>query len=92
MRQKENRQSESMAKNTRVLFVCMGNICRSPMAEGVFRKLVREAGLEDSRAGRRPPARMRSTPASRRTSARSRRPLKRGYDIGRLKRAAGQAG
>ncbi len=29
----------------RVLFVCMGNICRSPTAEGVFRKLVREAGL-----------------------------------------------
>lgn len=31
---------------TRVLFVCMGNICRSPMAEGIFRKLVRERGLE----------------------------------------------
>ena len=30
----------------RVLFVCMGNICRSPTAEGVFRRLVREAGLE----------------------------------------------
>lgn len=30
-----------------VLFVCMGNICRSPTAEGVFRKLAREAGLED---------------------------------------------
>jgi protein-tyrosine phosphatase len=33
--------------NTRVLFVCMGNICRSPMAEGVFRQLVRQAGLDD---------------------------------------------
>jgi len=32
---------------TRVLFVCMGNICRSPTAEGVMRSLVREAGLED---------------------------------------------
>ena len=31
----------------RVLFVCMGNICRSPTAEGVFRKLVAEAGLAD---------------------------------------------
>lgn len=31
----------------RVLFVCLGNICRSPMAEGVFQHLVREAGLED---------------------------------------------
>ncbi len=29
-----------------VLFVCLGNICRSPMAEAVFRQLVREAGLE----------------------------------------------
>jgi protein-tyrosine phosphatase len=28
-----------------VLFVCTGNICRSPTAEGVFRRLVREAGL-----------------------------------------------
>jgi len=27
---------------TRILFVCMGNICRSPTAEGVFRKLVQE--------------------------------------------------
>lgn len=31
----------------KVLFVCMGNICRSPMAEGMFRKAVRDAGLED---------------------------------------------
>lgn len=34
------------AKPFRVLFVCMGNICRSPTAEGVFRKLVRDAGLD----------------------------------------------
>jgi len=31
----------------RILFVCLGNICRSPTAEGVMRSLVREAGLED---------------------------------------------
>ncbi|MCZ7542176.1 MAG: low molecular weight phosphotyrosine protein phosphatase [Anaerolineae bacterium] len=31
----------------RVLFVCLGNICRSPMAEGVFSHLVKEAGLGD---------------------------------------------
>ena len=31
----------------RVLFVCTGNICRSPTAEGVFRNLVLEAGLRD---------------------------------------------
>ena len=30
-----------------VLFVCMGNICRSPTAEGVFRKYVADAGLVD---------------------------------------------
>jgi protein-tyrosine phosphatase len=34
-----------MAK-TRVCFVCMGNICRSPLAEGVFTHLVKEAGRE----------------------------------------------
>jgi protein-tyrosine phosphatase len=32
---------------TRVLFVCLGNICRSPTAEGVMRRLVRDEGLED---------------------------------------------
>ena len=31
----------------RVLFVCLGNICRSPTAEGVMRALVREAGRDD---------------------------------------------
>lgn len=30
----------------KVLFVCMGNICRSPTAEGVFRQAVRRHGLE----------------------------------------------
>jgi protein-tyrosine phosphatase len=30
-----------------VLFVCLGNICRSPMAEAVFRRMVNEAGLAD---------------------------------------------
>lgn len=31
----------------RVLFVCMGNICRSPAGEGVFLKHVQDAGLSD---------------------------------------------
>ena len=31
----------------RVLFICMGNICRSPTAEAVFRQLVHEQGRDD---------------------------------------------
>lgn len=36
----------------KILFVCLGNICRSPSAEGVMRRLVAEAGLDG------PPARI----------------------------------
>ena len=32
----------------RLLFVCLGNICRSPTAEAVMRELVRREGLEDA--------------------------------------------
>ena len=35
-------------KPIRVLFVCMGNICRSPTAHGVFKKLVESEGLSES--------------------------------------------
>lgn len=31
----------------KVLFVCMGNICRSPTADGVFKHIVEQAGLSD---------------------------------------------
>lgn len=31
----------------RIMFVCHGNICRSPMAEFVMKKLVKDAGMED---------------------------------------------
>jgi len=52
----------------RILFVCMGNICRSPTAEGVFRRLVQErapqlpleidsAGTHDYHVGEPPDAR-----------------------------------
>ncbi len=54
-----------------VLFVCLGNICRSPMAEGVFNHLLKERGLEaqfvvdsaglhDYHEGSLPDSRMRS--------------------------------
>lgn len=33
--------------NKRILFVCMGNICRSPAAEAVMKKLVADKGLSD---------------------------------------------
>lgn len=32
---------------TSVLFVCLGNICRSPTAHGIFESMVRERGLSD---------------------------------------------
>jgi protein-tyrosine phosphatase len=35
------------SRKIRVLMVCLGNICRSPTAEAVLRKKVREAGLDD---------------------------------------------
>jgi len=31
-----------------VLFICMGNICRSPTAHGIFRQMIKEKGLQDS--------------------------------------------
>ncbi len=33
-----------MTKKTKVLFVCLGNICRSPLGEGILKKLVADAG------------------------------------------------
>lgn len=40
-------QRRSGAAPLRVLMVCMGNICRSPTAHGVFEHLVRQAGLQE---------------------------------------------
>jgi protein-tyrosine phosphatase len=34
-------------QKTSILFVCLGNICRSPLAEGLFREKVHAAGLEE---------------------------------------------
>jgi len=36
----------SQVESVRVLFVCMGNICRSPTAQGLFRRLLRGEGIE----------------------------------------------
>jgi protein-tyrosine phosphatase len=40
--------SAATLAGVRILFVCMGNICRSPTAEGVMRHLLAEEGLEDA--------------------------------------------
>jgi protein-tyrosine phosphatase len=39
---------ERRVEPIRILFVCLGNICRSPTAEGVMRSLVERAGLQSS--------------------------------------------
>jgi protein-tyrosine phosphatase len=41
-------RARTSGRRVRILFVCLGNICRSPTAEGVMRTRVREAGLEDA--------------------------------------------
>ena len=65
-----------MNDKTKILFVCLGNICRSPAAEEVMRQKIRAAGLEDrievdsagtygGHAGEQPDARMRQAAAKR---------------------------
>lgn len=67
-----------------ILFVCMGNICRSPTAEGVFRHFVCEAGLADQievdSAGTH--AYHTNEPADRRASAAAER---RGYSLAEIR-------
>ena len=69
---------------TNVLFVCMGNICRSPTAEGVFRHFVQEAGLAErisiDSAGTH--AYHTDEPADRRASAAAER---RGYSLANIR-------
>jgi protein-tyrosine phosphatase len=54
-------------KKTKILFVCLGNICRSPAAEGVMKKIssglpieIDSAGTAGYHAGQLPDSRMRS--------------------------------
>jgi len=69
----------------KVIFVCLGNICRSPSAEGVMQHLIEQKGLEDKikvdsagtiavHAGERADSRMRS------------HAQKRGYDLTSISR------
>lgn len=68
----------------KILFVCMGNICRSPTAEGVFRHVVEEAGLsmqiEVDSAGTSDY--QKGDPPDKRAQQAAR---KRGYNLARLK-------
>ncbi|MEL6300285.1 MAG: low molecular weight protein-tyrosine-phosphatase [Pseudomonadota bacterium] len=45
MDNQEKQIDSDVSRCIRVLFVCMGNICRSPTAEGVFRHLVEQSDL-----------------------------------------------
>jgi protein-tyrosine phosphatase len=47
-RRHENMIDRDENTKIRVLFVCMGNICRSPTAEAVFRHQIRVAGVEEA--------------------------------------------
>ena len=80
----------TMKENTAVLFVCLGNICRSPMAETVFNKMLKDnnltqyfevdsAGLIDFHEGEKADARMRN------------HARKRGYDITHISRPVTEA-
>lgn len=73
-----------MTQPISVLFVCLGNICRSPTAEGIFRDQVAQAGLSDKihidsagtgdwHLGKAPDHRMQAAAATR------------GYDLSTLK-------
>ena len=40
--------AETKQKEYKILFVCLGNICRSPSAEAIMKKLVKDAGADSS--------------------------------------------
>ena len=62
----------ALSKSFEICFVCLGNICRSPLAEGVFQALINDQGLENQiiihsagtggwHVGASPDARMQAT-------------------------------
>lgn len=66
----------AMENKTRILFVCLGNICRSPAAEGILRSMAQRRGVSDrftvdsagtygGHAGDLPDPRMRRAAAAR---------------------------
>ncbi len=86
-----------MSISQRVLFVCLGNICRSPAAEGVFLQHLEQAGLQHRYAvdsagtgawhvGKPADARMRSAAASRGIALTSRARQLEPADLGRFDR------
>ena len=71
-----NKQTPVSIKPAKILFVCLGNICRSPAAEGVMKKIagslpieIDSAGTAGYHIGQLPDSRMRS------------HALKRGYNL-----------
>jgi len=71
-------------KKTAVMFVCLGNICRSPTAHGVFAALVDRVGLHDSisiESSGTSGWHIGESPDSRSSQA----ALQRGYDLSNLK-------
>ena len=84
-----------MTPDRRVLFVCLGNICRSPAAEGVFRHHLSQAGLSDSvlvdsagtggwHVGKQADSRMRAAAARRGLELTSRARQLEASDLGRF--------
>jgi len=47
LKKPDSTPTQSFGIKTKVLFVCMGNICRSPTAKAVFETMARQAGLAD---------------------------------------------
>jgi protein-tyrosine phosphatase len=74
-------KKERRPSPTRVLMVCMGNICRSPTAEGVLRAKLQQAGLQGRSCARSTrPARMATTKEAPDPRA-HRHAAQRGYDL-----------